>query len=151
MQCSSPLRRVSGLAGLHEVRLGPPGGGFGAGGLCIVWTALGVLGGLPGAGHHAPLQVPSQPPPCPAAGTVAPPRASVYVASSVSGFRGRAASPRGGEGLFVVGPLMLAAPSTASQGDSAVAREAPPPQDQQGSRLVQLMGEGGREVDRASV
>ena len=150
MQCSSPLRRVSGLAGLHEVRLGPPGGGFGAGGFGLSGL-LQVCLGLPGAGHHAPLQVPYQPPPCPAAGTVVPPRASVYVASSVSGFRERASSPRGGEGLFVVGPLMLAAPSTAGQGDSAVAREAPPPQDQQGSRLVQLMGEGGREVDRASV
>ena len=150
MRCSSPLSQVSGLAGLHKVRLGPPEGalvpgGFGLSGL------LQVCSGLPGAAHHAPLQVPSQPPPCPAAGTVVPPRASVYVASSVSGFRERASSPRGGEGLFVVGPLMLAAPSTAGQGDSAVAREAPPPQEQQGSRQVQLVAEGGREVDRASV
>lgn len=39
-------------------------------------------------------------------GTVIPPRDSVYVAAtSVKVFKQRGSSPKGGQGLFVVGPL----------------------------------------------
>eukprot|EP00887_Chlorella_sp_A99_P004584 scaffold4.g4584.t1 len=38
-------------------------------------------------------------------GTVIPPQASLYAAASVQGFLQRGASPRGGEGRLVVGPL----------------------------------------------
>ncbi|GAX75136.1 hypothetical protein CEUSTIGMA_g2580.t1 [Chlamydomonas eustigma] len=43
------------------------------------------------------------------AGTVIPSNASIIVTPSLSGFRARLKSPKGGEGLLVVGPLILKA------------------------------------------
>lgn len=40
-------------------------------------------------------------------GTIVPPKDSMYVAaSSIATFKDRGSSPKGGEGLFVVGPLI---------------------------------------------
>ncbi len=58
-------------------------------------------------------------PPPHTAGTVIPPRSSVYVAaSSIGTFKARGASPRGGEGRFVVGPLE----GTPDGGDVSISR-----------------------------
>lgn len=53
--------------------------------------------------------------PCPA-GTVIPGKGSVYIVASVPGVKGRQASPRGGEGLFLLPlPSGQALPAGATQ------------------------------------
>ncbi len=50
------------------------------------------------------------------AGTVAPAFTGLYVAANVSAFRARRSSPKGGEGLLVVGPLQVDGSVQASDG-----------------------------------